>query len=58
MALNRLHESIVNYFVQMEDPLIGSTKRHKLINIIAITVCAVICVADDWIAIETYGCAK
>jgi hypothetical protein len=34
------------------------TKRHKLINILTIAICAVICGADSWVAIETYGCAK
>ena len=34
------------------------TKRHKLIDIITIAMCAVICGADSWVAIETYGCAK
>ncbi len=32
--------------------------RHKLIDILTIAICAVICGADSWVAIETYGCAK
>ncbi|MBC1295095.1 ISAs1 family transposase, partial [Nostoc sp. UCD122] len=42
----------------MEDPRIDRTKRHNLMDIITIAVCAVICGADGWVAIETYGCAK
>ncbi|MCI5143606.1 MAG: ISAs1 family transposase, partial [Candidatus Electrothrix sp. ATG1] len=33
-------------------------KRHKLIDIMVIAVCAVICGADDWNAIEKFGRAK
>lgn len=42
----------------MSDPRIERTKRHKLIDIITIALCAVICGADNWVALETYGCAK
>nr|WP_225226340.1 ISAs1 family transposase [Komarekiella delphini-convector] len=42
----------------MSDPRIDRTKRHKLIDILTISICAVICGADSWVAIETYGCAK
>lgn len=50
--------TIADYFDQMSDPRIERTKRHKLIDIITIAICAVICGADSWVAIETYGCAK
>lgn len=50
--------TIADHFAQMEDPRIDRTKRHKLIDIITIAVCAVICGADSWVAIEIYGCAK
>jgi len=42
----------------MEDPRIDRTKRHKLIDILTIAICAVICGADSWVAIELYGCTK
>ncbi len=32
--------------------------QHKLIDIITIAICAVICGADTWVDIETYGLAK
>jgi hypothetical protein len=32
--------------------------RHQLGNIFFITLCAVICGADNWVAIEAYGKAK
>ena len=31
---------------------------HKLLDIIAITICAVICGADSWVAVEAFGGAK
>lgn len=42
----------------IEDPRIERTKRHQLIDVITIAICAVICGADSWVAIETYGQAK
>jgi len=34
--------SIVDYFVELEDPRAGRDRRHKLIDIVVLTVCAVI----------------
>jgi predicted transposase YbfD/YdcC len=50
--------TIADHFGVIEDPRIDRTKRHKLIDIMTIAVCAVICGADGWVGIETYGCAK
>jgi predicted transposase YbfD/YdcC len=50
--------TIADHFAVIEDPRIDRTKRHNLIDIMTIAVCAVICGADGWTAIETYGCAK
>ncbi|MEM1395170.1 MAG: ISAs1 family transposase [Cyanobacteria bacterium P01_H01_bin.150] len=51
-------KTIADYFVGVEDPRIDRTKRHQLIDVITIAICAVICGADSWVAIETYGHAK
>ncbi|MDY6900708.1 MAG: ISAs1 family transposase [Cyanobacteriota bacterium] len=51
-------QTIADYFVDLEDPRIERTKRHQLIDVITIAICAVICGADSWVAIETYGQAK
>ena len=40
-------KSIYEYFSELEDPRVDRTKRHKLIDIIIITICAVICDAKD-----------
>lgn len=57
MKLKPKH-TISDYFVDLEDPRIERTKRHQLIDVITIAICAVICGADSWVAIETYGQAK
>ena len=50
--------TIADHFSELEDPRIERSKRHKLIDIITITICAVICGADGWSDIELYGKCK
>ncbi len=50
--------TIADHFKELEAPRIERTKRHKLIDIITITICAVICNADGWTEIERYGKSK
>jgi len=50
--------TIADHFAQMEDPRIERTKHHQLIDIVTIAICAVICGADTWVGIESYGRAK
>lgn len=45
-------------FSIIPDPRVERTKRHLLIDIIAIAICAVISGADQWIDIEAYGQEK
>lgn len=42
----------------LEDKRRGAGKRHKLIDILTIAICGIICGADDWNGIEEYGQAK
>jgi predicted transposase YbfD/YdcC len=42
----------------MEDPRSDHTRRHKLIDIITIALCGVICGADSWVDIELFGKSK
>lgn len=44
-------------FEQMPDPR-DSNHRHKLIDILSIALFAIICGADDWVAVVAYGRAK
>lgn len=48
---------IVAYFTKIEDPR-TENKRHKLEDIIVITICAVISSAESWDEIRQYGEAK
>ena len=50
--------TIAEHFGEIDDPRVERTKRHKLIDIITIAICAVICGADTWVDIENYGGAK
>jgi predicted transposase YbfD/YdcC len=50
--------SITAHFASIEDPRIERSKRHKLMDIIVIAICAVICGAEDWVAVERFGRAK
>ena len=52
------NSSLMRHFATLADPRIERTKRHKLIDLIAIALCGVICGANDWVAIEAYGRAK
>lgn len=50
---------IIEHFSTLPDPRIHVNKNeHKIIDIIIIAVCAVICAADNWTEIEEYGNAK
>lgn len=47
---------IIDHFISLPDPRTKEHKKeHKLIDIIFITVAAVICGAEDWYDIEEYG---
>ena len=50
--------SIRERFQILEDPRTGHARRHELLDIIVITLCAVICGADNWVEIEEFGKAK
>lgn len=45
-------------FGRIEDPRLNRQKKHKLIDIIAMAVCATIAGADNWVAIALYAKSK
>ena len=47
--------TIADHFADLENPRIERTKHHQLIDIITLSICAVICGADTWVDIESYG---
>ena len=50
--------TLLDHFSQLTDPRIDRTKEHKLIDILTIAICAMICGADNWVAMEQYGNSK
>jgi predicted transposase YbfD/YdcC len=50
--------SLIEAFSILEDPRVDRHKIHKLIDIIVLTICAVISGAEGWEAIETFGKTK
>lgn len=51
-------QTLVEYLRAISDPRIERTKRHKLIDILVIEICALICGAETWEEIELFGRAK
>lgn len=49
---------ILDFFEHMDDPRLEGRCRHKLIDILAITICASICGANEWTDIQLFGEAK
>jgi predicted transposase YbfD/YdcC len=47
--------SIIDHFSELADPRLGRNRRHKLIDIVVMTVCAVISGCETWEDIEEYG---
>jgi predicted transposase YbfD/YdcC len=50
--------SFVRYFAELPDPRVNRTKKHRLDDILAVTLCAVICGADSFEEIERFGEAR
>ena len=51
-------ENLIDFLEAIEDPRIDRTKKHDLIDILVIAVCAAICGAKNWVEIEDFGNAK
>jgi hypothetical protein len=51
-------KTLVEQFSSVSDPRIDRTKRHKLIDILVIAICATICGADGWEEFELFGPSK
>ena len=47
--------SLLHHFAKLDDPRTDHTKLHGLLDIIAITLCAVVSGCDHWTDIETYA---
>jgi hypothetical protein len=49
---------ISEHFKALTDPRVVGRTNHKLIDIVTLVLCAIICGADNWPEIESYGNAK
>ncbi len=47
--------AVQRYFARLRDPRLNRCKRHALIDIIVITLCGVICGADDFQQVAAFG---
>lgn len=50
--------TIAHHFARLTDPRKFHSPPHLLLDIVTMAICAVICGANDWVAIETFGQAK
>lgn len=50
--------SIARYFADLPDPRVDRAKKHLLGDILVIALSAVVCGADSWAEVETFGRAK
>ena len=50
--------ALMDHFGGLADPRIDRHKEHKLIDLLIIAICAILCGANDWVAVETFGKAK
>jgi predicted transposase YbfD/YdcC len=50
--------SLSEHFAGLTDPRVEGRTDHPLVNIIVITVCAVICGAESWVEVELFGHSK
>lgn len=56
--MNRGMAALKEHFGELEAPRAQHRIEHLLIDIVLITICAVICGAESWVDIENYGLAK
>lgn len=50
--------NLIDFLEAIDDPRIDRTKRHELIDVLIIAICAAICGAKNWVEIEDFGHAK
>ncbi len=50
--------SLLDHFATLEDPRVERNQRHALLDILLLTVCAVVSGAEGWEVIEEFGREK
>jgi len=54
----QIRTDIRTYFAELKDPRNGPAQRHQLLDIVIIAICAIVCGADHWTEVETFGQAR
>jgi len=49
---------IAPHFCKLKDPRMDRTRKHNLLDIITITICAVVGGADNWVEVAEFGSSK
>jgi predicted transposase YbfD/YdcC len=50
--------TVKKYFRKLRDPRVQGRKRHLLLDIVVITICATVCGCNDWQQVETFARAR
>jgi len=50
--------TVKKYFRKLRDPRVQGRKRHLLLDIVVIAICATICGCNDWQQVETFARAR
>lgn len=50
--------SITAHFAALPDPRVERTRQHRLLDILTMALCAVLCGADDFVGMTTFAAAK
>lgn len=58
MDINDSAPSLVDYLGDIPDPRIKKKSQHKLVDVLVISICAVICGAEHWTEMEEFGECK
>jgi predicted transposase YbfD/YdcC len=56
--MERKPRALLVHFENLPDPRLDRTKKHRLLDILVVAICAVIGGADSWPAVVTFGNAK
>ena len=51
-------EGLIEHFSKLEDPRVDRNKKHELIDVVVLCVCAVLSGAEGWCDIEEFGRTK
>lgn len=56
--MSKTNGTFFTHFALVEDPRLDHNKRHTLMDIIVMAICAILCGADDWAGIACFAEAK